>query len=170
MELKLKIKINYMLKVTLRKIELFDKKYFAKWWRNKDLLKLTSGILKVISDKEVDKYFQGMLYSKKDYHFMIIFGGEVIGHINLSKRKNNWYETQIVIGEKKYWGRDYGTAAIKQLIKKAKLEGIAKIYLEVRPDNLRAIHAYKKCGFIEKKIIKYPKNKYLPETLRMELE
>lgn len=159
-----------MNKIYLRKIKASDKKYFAKWWRDKELLKLTSGILKVISDKKVDKYFKNVLGSKKDYHFILTLNKKVIGHISLAKRKNNWYETQIVIGEKKYWGRGYGSEAIKLLIQKAKRLRISKIYLEVKPTNTRAIHAYERCGFKKVKTILYPKNKYLPKTLRMELK
>ncbi|MEK7149623.1 MAG: GNAT family N-acetyltransferase [Patescibacteria group bacterium] len=157
-------------KITLRKIKLSDIKYFAKWWRDKELLKLTSGILKPISDQEVEKYFLVMLRSKNYYHFMIIADGKTIGHISSAKRQNNWHETQIVIGEKKYWGKGYGSRSIKLLIRKAKLLGISKIYLEVRPSNLRAIKAYENCGFVKIRIKKYSKNKYLPETLKMELK
>ena len=156
--------------ILLRKIELSDKKYFAKWWNDQDLRKLTSGRPGPISAEKVERYFSAFLKSKKDYHFMIILNRKAIGHVNLSKRKDNWHETQIIIGEKKYWGKSYGTEAIKQLIEKAKSNGISKIYLEVRPNNLRAIRAYKKCGFVGARIKKYPKNKYLPETLRMELK
>jgi len=84
----------------LQKIKLTDKKYFADWWRDKELLKLTSGILKRISDKEVDKYFQSILESENSHHFMIVLDKKTIGHITLAKRRNNWHETQIVIGEK----------------------------------------------------------------------
>lgn len=156
--------------LSLRKIRLNDKKYFVKWWRDKELLKLTSGILKRISDQEVDKYFQNILESKKDCHFIIILDKKVIGHISLNKRKNKWYETQIIIGGKKYWGKGYGSKAIKLLIKRAKGLGISKIYLEVRPNNARAIRAYENCGFHKTKTVLYPKNKYLPKTLRMELK
>jgi len=159
-----------MNKILLRKIKLSDKSYFAKWWRDKELLKLTSGILKLISDKEIEKYFSIMLKSKNDYHFMILLDKKVIGHIVLAKRKNNWYETQIVIGEKQYWGRGYGIKAIKLLLKKAKKLNISKIYLEVRPTNTRAIAAYEKCGFKKAGIKEYPKNKYLPETVIMKLK
>ena len=159
-----------MVKVSLRKIKSDDKRYFAKWWRDKDLLELTSGILDNIPDKEVDKYFQAILCGKKDYHFIITAGGETIGHISLSKRLRDWHETQIIIGERKYLGKGYGQKAINLLIKKAKKLDISKIYLEVRPDNLRAIKAYEHCGFQKVKIVKYPQNKYLPETLRMELK
>lgn len=159
-----------MIKIFLRKIKPADRKYFAKWWRDKELLKLTSGILKRISDQEVDKYFQALLNSKKDHHFVIIANKKTIGHIVLAKRKNSWYETQIVIGERQYWGRGYGTKAIKLLSKKAKKLNISKIYLEVRPANTRAIAAYENSGFMKAGIKKYPKNKYLLETLRMELK
>ena len=159
-----------MSKITLRKIKTADKKYFASWWRDKALLKLTSGILKPISDKKVDKYFQNILRSKKDHHFIITLSGKVIGHISLAKRKNNWHEIQIVIGEKKYWGKGYGSRAIKLLTRKAKRLGISKIYLEVRPTNIRAIRAYERCGFRKVKIVLYSKNKYLPKILKMELK
>ncbi len=159
-----------MNKIYLRKIKYDNKKYFAKWWRDKELLKLTSGILLHISDKEVDKYFQNIYQSKKNRHFMIILDKRVVGHISLSKRRNDWHETQIVIGEKNYWGKGYGSKAIKLLIQKAKRLGISKIYLEVRPNNMRAISVYERCGFQKVKTILYPKNKYLPETLRMELK
>ncbi|MDP2629376.1 MAG: GNAT family N-acetyltransferase [Candidatus Harrisonbacteria bacterium] len=158
-----------MPKIALRKIKAADKKYFARWWRDKELLKLTSGILTLISDKEVDKYFQNILKSEKDYHFIITLNGKAIGHISLAKRRNDWYETQIVIGDRKYWGKGYGSQAIKLLIKRAGRLNIFKIYLEVRSTNVRAIRTYKHCGFRKVKTIKYPKNKYLPETLKMEL-
>lgn len=158
-----------MNKISLRKVKSSDKNYFARWWRDKELLKLTSGILKRISDQEINKYFQNILKSKKDYHFIIALNRKIIGHISLVKRKNNWYETQMVIGEKRYWEKGYGSKAIKLLIQKAKHLKISKIYLEVRLTNTRAIRVYEHCGFKKVKTVLYPKNKYLPKTLRMEL-
>ncbi len=111
-----------------------------------------------------------LIKSHTDYHFLINLGKKVIGHIALAKRRNNWYETQIIIGEKKYWGRGYGSEAIKILIQKAKQFKIYKIYLEVRPTNIRAIRAYERCGFQKVKTVLYPKNKHLSKTLRMELK
>lgn len=146
-----------------------DKKYFSKWWNDKDLRRLTSGRPGLISDKKLDRCFS-MMKDKDDYHFMILLNQGVIGHVALIKKKNDWYETIIVIGEKKYWGKGYGVRAIKLIVEKAKQIGISKIYLEVRPNNLRAIRAYKKCGFKKIRLIKHPKNKYLPATLRMELK
>lgn len=156
--------------ISLRKVKNTDKKYFAKWWRDKELLRLTSGVLECISDEEVEEYFSMMEKTKTDHHFVIIVDKKPIGHISLIKRGNNWHETQIIIGEKKYWNKGYGTRAIRLLVKKANRLGAKRIYLEVRPDNMRAINAYEKCGFQRTGIKKYPKNKYLPETLKMTLK
>lgn len=160
---------GFMVQIKLRKIELGDKNYFVRWWRDDELLRLTSGVLESISDKEVDEYFKDILNSKNDFHFLIILGGKVLGHVSLSKRGDGWYETQIIIGEREYRGKGYGSESIKLLIKEAKIFGIIKIYLEVRPDNERAIRAYEKCGFLKVGKVEYKKNKFLPETLRMEL-
>jgi RimJ/RimL family protein N-acetyltransferase len=158
-----------MNKVSLRKLKKLDKQYFAKWWRDKDLIALTSGNFEPISDKQVEKYFFNILNDKKAFHFMIIVNDEVIGHISLSKKRGLWYETQVIIGEKAFWSKGYGTEAIKLIINKARQLNIPKIYLEVRPDNIRAIKAYTKSGFFLKVKKYYPKNKNLPETTRMEL-
>lgn len=158
-----------MSKISLRKVKVLDKKYFAKWWRDKELLKVTSGVLKRITDKEVDKYFSRILKNRKAYHNVILLDREVIGHIALVQRRNGWYETQIVVGEKKQQGKGYGTNAIKLLLQKSKKTGIKKIYLEVRPGNTKAIRAYEKCGFQKIGIKKYLKNKYLSQVVKMVL-
>ena len=159
-----------MILISLRKLKKSDLKYFSKWWQDKDLISLTSGNFKKLSAPEIQKYFLAMLKDKKSWHYMIEYGKKTVGHITLAARKSGWYETQVVIGEKKYWGRGIGTAAIKKLLLLAGRRKIRKIYLEVRPDNLRAVNAYKDCGFVAKRIKKYPDNKNLPEVLIMALK
>ncbi|MEK7208860.1 MAG: GNAT family N-acetyltransferase [Patescibacteria group bacterium] len=155
-------------RLKLRKIVPGDKKYFTKWWRDKELLTLTSGILRRIADQKIEKYFSRIVTGEKSaYHFLITVGKTIIGHISFVKRKSAWYETQIIIGEKEYRDRGYGTIAIKKMLEKAQGLDINKIYLEVRPNNARAIRAYEKSGFKKSEIIKYPNNKNLPETLKM---
>lgn len=157
-----------MAHIILRSIRLTDKPSFARWWRDDDLLALTSGDPNKISDTEVDRYFSAMLNAKNDYHFIIECGGTTIGHISLNQQRSDWYETQIVIGEKEYWDKGYGTIAITKLLEFAEQKQINKIYLEVRPDNQRAIAAYKKCGFKEIKTIHRAKEPYLKDVTRME--
>jgi len=156
-------------KIKLRKIIKFDWRYFRKWWKDKEIIKLTSGVCEK-SNEVLKKYFLTILENRKNRNFIIVLNKKAIGNIALVRRKGGWFETQIIIGEKKYWGKGYGTKAIQLLIKKAKTFGISKIYLEVRPNNLRAIKAYENSGFIKVKTKKYPKNKFLPETLLMKLK
>lgn len=157
-----------MNRINIRKLNNSDRKYFTKWWRDKDLIALTSGNFEFLSDEKIDQYFIG-LFNSENFNFIITLDKEPIGHIALSKRKNFWYEIQIVIGEKQYWNGGYGTKALRLCIKRAAKVNITNIFLEVRPDNCRAIRAYEKVGFIQKKLIKYPNDKYMPEILRMEL-
>lgn len=154
--------------ILLRKIKKSDWPYFLKWWQDKDLIRLTSGIFEPSVGK-LRKYFLTMISSKKDHHFVIeTEKGKIIGHLALNHKNKNRAETQIVIGEKKNWNKGIGTQAIKQLVAIAfsKL-GYKEIYLEVRSNNLRAINLYKARGFKKIGIKKYPKNKYLPEVLMM---
>lgn len=159
-----------MADVSLRKLKNSDLKYFAKWWRDKELIRFTSGDNKKLSDSKVREFFLAMLENKNNWQYMIQYGKKIVGHVTLAVRKAGWYETQIVIGEKNYWGRGIGTMAIKKLLVLAAKDKIEKIYLEVRPDNLRAINTYKDCGFIVKETKKYPDNKKLPEVLVMVLQ
>lgn len=158
-----------MEKLTLRKIKSSDKKYFSAWWRDKELIKLTSGVLTPISDKGIEKNFLKIKESKNDLHYLILIDKGVIGHVSLIKRRSGWWETQIVIGEKEYQNKGLGTMAIKALLKRTKRLGVSKTFLEVRPTNKRAVRTYEKCGFNRVGVKKYLRNKHPPETLRMEL-
>lgn len=153
------------MKVSLRKIKKSDIRYFKKWWQDKTLAKFTSG--KTAKENEIPLFFETMQKNSQSTDYMILAGNKTIGHIALNKRDSGWYETNIVIGEKKLWGKGIGTEAKRQILLKAKRMGIKKVFVEVRPDNIRSIKASEKCGFKKKKIIRR-KNKNLPITIRME--
>ena len=155
--------------IKLREVKNSDRNYFAKWWRDEELLKLTSGVLKSITNQEIDEYFSKILKDKENHHFMIMNNQKTIGHITLEPKKDNWCETKIVIGEKDEQNKGFGTGAIKLIIEKGKKLGFDKIYLEVRPENARAIRAYEKCGFKKAETKEYPENENLPKTLKMNL-
>lgn len=111
-----------------------------------------------------------MLHSKKDHHFVIIFGAKTIGNVSITHKNKNSFEIHIVIGEKKYLSKGIGVVAIKKTLSAAFNKfGYTKSYLEVRPNNKRAINAYKDCGFKKDGIKRYPNNKYQPIVLKMSL-
>lgn len=155
--------------IRLRKIKKSDLSLFLKWWKDHDLIALTSGNFNE-SDEKLPGYFSKMIESEKDHHYIIQYEEKAIGHLALMHKNLNTFEITIVIGEKEYWNQGFGTKAIKKalLLGFDKL-GYSKSYLEVRPENIRAIKAYEACGFVKKGFKKYPKNKYQPVTLKMVL-
>ena len=155
--------------IKLRKIKKTDLHLFLKWWKDKELIRMTSG--RYEKDNNILKgYFLNMLKSIKDNHYIIVFNQKSIGNVSLSDKNKGIFEIHIVIGEKQYQDKGIGTIAIKEALNIAfnKLKYL-KAYLEVRPDNKRAINAYKNCGFNEKGIKKYSKNKFMPIVLKMTL-
>ncbi len=158
------------MKITLRKLKKNDWRYFAEWWRDKELIALTSGDFTPLSDEENQTQVREMTTDKSSVHFMIEAEGKTVGHINLNKIDNKTAELQIVIGEKDYWGQGIGKQAGTQVIQEAKNLSFNKICIEVRPENSRALDLYQKLGFTKIGLKKYPDKPNLPEVIIMEKE
>lgn len=153
--------------IQLRKIKKSDFSLFYKWWKDPDLIALTSGNFN-ISDEKLANYFSEMIESSKDHHFMIQLKDKIIGHLALIHKRLDSFELTIVVGEKEYWGKGFGVEAIKMAVSLGfEKFGYEKSYLEVRPENIHAIKAYEACGFVKKGLKKYPKNKDQPVTQTM---
>ena len=70
-----------------------------------------------------------------------------VGQIGLDWKNRSAF-LGIVIAEKEYWGRGYGSDAIVTLLRFAFGEmNLHRIYLSVFDTNPRAIRCYEKCGF-----------------------
>lgn len=162
--------IKIQKKIFARRVTKADWRYFKKWWKDTDLITLTSGDFTKYSDEQLHKWFLNMLIDKKSMNFIVLSEKRIIiGHFVL-EIKNQVAEYHVVIGNKKYIGKGYGTLINKKAIasgfKKYKL---TKIFLKVRPENLRAIKSYEKVGF--KKIAKRKyKNLNRPELIIMAIK
>lgn len=156
------------MKTILRKVSLNHVNNFTKWWRDKELVALTSGNFDKMSDKEILDSVSSM--AKNKLHWMIEADAKTVGHIDLEKINSLKAELQIVIGEKEYWGKGVAKEAVLQVLDKATNLGFKDIYLEVRPTNIRAISFYEKIGFEKMGIKKYPANQSLPTVITMEKE
>jgi len=54
----------------------------------------------------------------------------------------------IMIGDRRYWGRGYGTDAVRTLCRFGfEMMNLHRVELEVFPENLRAIRVYERVGF-----------------------
>jgi len=115
--------------IQLRKILKSDWQYFLKWWKNKKLVKLTSGVYEK-SDDILKGYFFKMLNSAKNHNYLILLDKKPIGNVSITHKNKSTFEMHIVIGEKEYWGKGFGTSATKEALKIAfnKL-GYEKAYL-----------------------------------------
>ena len=155
--------------INLRKLESDDWPLFAKWWRDEELIDLTSGDHSPLMDEEIKRQVDDMAEDIKSHHWLIKADGEAIGHINLNQKDDNSVEMQIVIGEKNYWGKGIGTEAISLVVSEAKKLGYKKINAEVRPENKRALRLYEKMGFKKIGTKKYD-NPNLPEVILFKKE
>jgi len=153
-------------KIILRKLTNDDWTYFAKWWKDPELISMTSGNPEKFSDAAIKKQVQEMVNDARAHHWLIETANRVVGHINLCRMTKSKAELQIVIGEKEYWGKGIGKKAIELVLENGKNLSYKEIYVEVRPENLRARKLYKSAGFIEQGTKKY-RNKYLPEVVMM---
>jgi RimJ/RimL family protein N-acetyltransferase len=61
----------------------------------------------------------------------------------------------IAICEKGFWGRGYGTEAIRQVLRYAFTElGLRRVALGTDEDNVRGIRCYEKCGFVQEGLLR----------------
>ena len=67
----------------------------------------------------------------------------------------------VSIGEKSYWGRGYGSDAIRLALRFAFDElDCRRVTLLVDRDNARAIRAYEKCGFVQEGVLREHRLRY----------
>lgn len=137
-----------MRRMSLRPIRLTDLAYFLRWWNDPVLRKLTSNTTNIVTPRTAARRVVEMINPSHDLHRMILNGGKPIGHIALVRRRGHWYELQIVIGEKRYWNKGFGSGAIQTLLVAARRSERKKIYLEVLSSNKRARRSFARCGFL----------------------
>lgn len=124
----------------------------------------------------IEEEYEKLRKSEKDVVFAIIDkeSDNMIGVVGLYDI--SWIprhaELRIVIGEKDFWGKGYGTEATKLVVDYAfdKLN-LNKVYMGVNAEHKRAIKAYKNAGFIEEGTLRkeqYRNSKYY-DAVRMSI-
>jgi len=85
----------------------------------------------------------------RDRHWAIEAEGRHVGNCALRPVPTGTTASfGITIGDKNYWGKGYGTSAVREALRRGFREmGLRRIQLHVRADNLRAIRCYETCGF-----------------------
>lgn len=108
------------------------------------------------SNEEIDNFFLNIFSKNKEkqYGFAIETReeGEYIGWCGYMNRNttNGTVEVGIAIYNEQYWGKGYGTDALRALIRFLFNElNTRKVLLHVNDFNERGINSYKKIGFVE---------------------
>jgi RimJ/RimL family protein N-acetyltransferase len=137
-------------KAKLRAIERQDLPIFVRWFNDPEVRQYLAMYMPM-SMAEEEKWFERQLEDQDGRVFAIeTEDGAHIGNIGLHSIdwKNRRAYLGIVIGEKEYWGKGYGSDAIRTLLGFAFGEmNLHRVYLTVYAYNERAIRCYEKCGF-----------------------
>lgn len=162
-------------KVCLRAYEEKDIKRATEFVNDRELKKfLVTGIPFPMTSWEEEEWIKSQMSNEKgEYNFAIedIETKKYIGGCGI--QKVNWLArvatVGIMIGDKDYWGKGYGTDAMNVLMKFIFEEmNIHKIRLSVFSFNERAKRCYEKCGFQVEGILKdeiFKEGKYYDEII-----
>lgn len=103
--------------------------------------------------EQMERDYEAMLNSLTDIEFAIV-DKETDAHIGIAGIHSlNWIarsgEFRILIGEKKYWSKGYGTETTQLVVAYAfEILNLHKVWLGVNSESVGAIRAYEKAGFV----------------------
>ena len=102
-----------------------------------------------LSVEQEQAFLQAMNKERCSAFFCARIDGMLVGTGNISGlRRRMSHRAELAVSvDKSYWDCGIGTLLMNRLIAYATENGIELLHLEVRKDNSRAIHLYKKFGF-----------------------
>lgn len=137
--------------VCLRALERTDIPRLVKWLNDPEVKRFLRSY-RPISQAEEEIWFERQIGNPNFLIFAVENeDGTHIGIISLDEIdwKNRKATMGVIIGEKGYWDRGYGTDAVKTLLRFAFDElNLNRVEVSVYDFNLRAIRCYEKCGFV----------------------
>jgi len=137
-------------KTRLRAMERGDIPAFLRWFNDPDIRGYLSMVWP-ISEAQEERWFEAHLGNEGRRVFAVETAeGVHIGNIGLHDLdwKNRNAVAGIVIGEKAYWNRGYGSDALRTLLRFAFEElNLHRVSLRVFDFNERGIRCYEKVGF-----------------------
>lgn len=138
--------------VKLRQIEINDTQNIVKW-RNSPNVKKNFCIQQDMTEEMHMDWFKNKIQTGQVVQFIIIDTtyDKPLGSVYLRDidKQNKKAEFGIFIGEDEARGKGIGTKSTKLILQYGFCElGLHKIYLRVFSNNLQAIKAYEKAGFI----------------------
>lgn len=147
-------------KVRLREYRREDLELALKYINDEEIKRdFKLGIPFPLTTEDENKWFESLSAGKDTYIFAIetLDEGLYIGGCGINEIfwKNSIACVEILIGNKDYRGRGYGTDAMNVLVRFIfEQMNINKVKLTVHSFNERAINSYKKCGFVVEGVLR----------------
>ena len=137
-------------KCYLSPIDADDAPTYAAWLNDTEVAAGITFTRRVVNEEQERDALAEL--AAKPYHFAIVAvdGDELIGNcgIEIISAIDRTGELGILIGDKRFWNRGYGTEAVRLLLGFGFLTlNLNNIRLTVHSFNERAIRCYEKCGF-----------------------
>jgi RimJ/RimL family protein N-acetyltransferase len=138
--------------VALRRPHADDLPSVIRWYRDREIARLTRYQSRPMSEAEVERYFQLRMLAPDALAYSIVElpDWRLVGFTTFSSLDgdNGSVLFHITIGERDAWGRGLGTEATELMLEHAfERLGLHRVGLSVFSYNLRAIRAYEKAGF-----------------------
>ncbi len=137
--------------VRLRPVSHDDLPRFVSWIADPEVRRFLN-FYRPISLAEEERWFEGLGKAANQEVFAIeTLEGRHIGNVGLHDVHPRYRtaEVGIFIGEREYWGKGYGTEAMRLLLAFAFGElNLHRVFLHVHAGNERAMRSYEKCGFV----------------------
>jgi RimJ/RimL family protein N-acetyltransferase len=126
---------------------------FASWDRDTEMHRLAdSEPAQFWSQKKLKEFLEKREEQEQAFRFMIrtMEDDKLIGQVSLWV--NSWTHSEawlgIVIGDRDYWGKGYGTDAMRLIVQYGFMElNLRRISLALHSYNTRALKSYEKVGF-----------------------
>lgn len=142
-----------MPQIRLRPIRISDAETCFRWVTDPEVSRHL-GLLTPPADVRQERaWISSVLVNREQQRVFVIENEESrpIGTCGLRniERSTGTATLGIMIGEKEAWGRGYGTAAVKALLRYAFEDlGLAAVRLSCHVDNTRALRCYGRSGFV----------------------
>ncbi len=141
--------------IVLRPIGRSDIAFLTKWLNDPDVIEslaIDVPVTEMAVEKDIEAISTVKAHSEAWFMIETLTEGRTIGSTRFKNidHKNQSAEFSVVIGETEYWGRGFGTEAVRLLVKYGFEQlNLHRISSEVFSFNERSLRMHKKLGFRE---------------------
>lgn len=138
--------------IFLRALEPDDYKTTIRWRADEEIWDSVLGERYFVSSEYEKKWVQDAIVNKNEIRLGVCLreGGELIGLTSIVAIDwlNRSARSQIMIGEKSYWGKGYGTQAVLDTVRFGFLHrGFERMWVRIVDTNVSSIALHEKIGY-----------------------